>query len=342
MDDDKLDFHISNDLLKPAMAYDLAAYAANIFLNHYHRNDKILPRAISVLYRLATSNDAGIAQAGLQGLFPLLAERLSDAFNPSFCNLYDLAFSRVISFCRRHPAGRHIDKTLTRFGLQSNKKFIARKNTLRNRKPFSCNDTKRYRKCIILSRVTLGAEVAVTSIAIAKLLEVFPNAEVILIGNKNFADIFFEVPRLHVRHCHYPAGGGLLERMHGWIDALAIVDNEIRALSESTYIVIDPDSRFTQLGLLPLVENEANYLFFESRSFQHSNFEKISSLTNCWLTLNFGGSDASPFINLSDPARNYAHKLRSRLTAGKNILTSVSLGVGGNNRKRLGPAFELA
>ena len=108
--------------------------------------------------------------------------------------------------------------------------------------------------------MTLGAEVAVTSILIAKCLSMFSEAEVILVGDKKTADIFHGLARFRVAHCPYPAGGGLLERFDGWLQALAIIDRETGQLPESTCLIIDPDSRYSQLGLLPLVENDRNYL----------------------------------------------------------------------------------
>jgi len=340
--DEEIDSFISERLLTSSDAYCLADYCANIFLQHYHQTGKSLSGAISVLCRLATSNDADVMKAGLTGLFPLLIERLSDAFDPALCRLYDSTFSQVIGFCRRHPDGKFIDRMLDRFGLPSSESLFARKEALRNQKPSILNHPERYHKCILFSRVTLGAEVAITSIVLAKLLDVFPNAEVILIGDKAFADIFYQVPRFRVSHCPYPADTGLVGIMNRWAEAVAIVDKEIRILPESTYLIIDPDSRYTQLGLLPVIENEQYYWLFESRSFQHPGLEKISELTNCWLKLHLGRSDTAPFIRLSSCARHYARALRLKTTNENKIFTSVLLGVGGNNKKRLGLAFELA
>lgn len=340
-DNDELDSLISNNFLTPATAYDLAALSANTYIENYQQSRQVFSKAISVLCRLALSADPDVSRAGLQGLFPQLAERLSDTFDPALCNLYDLAFSQVIDFCRRHRSGKSIDQALNRFGLRTDRDLINRKTALRSRMSFRCENPARYKKALVLSRVTLGADVAITSVVIAKLLEVFPNAEVIFIGEKIFADIFSGLPRFRVRHCHYPVGGGLIERISGWLPVLDIIDKEINDLQDAPYIIIDPDSRHTQLGLLPLVTREENYLLFESRSFQHPPLEKITSLTNHWLKQHLGGTDMSPMINLSATARTYARMLRSRLGLEKKVLTTVSLGVGGNNKKRLGPAFEL-
>src|SRR5262249_56341332 len=56
----------------------------------------------------------------------------------------------------------------------------------------------------------------------------------------------------------YPRGGSLRERLDAW-RALR------QALSQPQSIVIDPDSRLTQLGLAPVCA-EQDYYFFESRA----------------------------------------------------------------------------
>lgn len=304
-------------------------------------SDDILYRATMILCRLAIHSDAAVAREGLQGLFPFLAERLSDAFDPLLAALYDRVFAEVICFCRRLPAGKAIDQALNRFGLRSKADLLLRKKSLANRSPLNADDLARYRKCIVLSRVTLGADIAVTSVVIAKLLEGMPHAEVVLIGDRNISEIFCGIPRFRVRHYAYALKEGLLAKINGWVDTLAVVDEEIRGFPDSACLIIDPDSRLTQLGLLPLVENEKNYLFFESRSYRQPDMEKIGSLTSRWLMQHLGGSDRLPFISLSAENHDFARRFRSRVTSGKNILTSISLGVGGNEKKRLGLAFEI-
>lgn len=323
-------------------AYRLASYCANTFFKHPLPSSGIRARAVLILCRMTTSNHPEIAAAGLKGLFPLLVERLSDAFNPDYCALYDQIFSQVIDFYRRHPAGKQIDRTLNRFGLKTTESILARKKKLSDRMPSLPLRPEQYKKCLILSRVTLGAEVAVTSILIAKCLAMFLKAEVILIGDKKTADIFHNLARFRVVHCPYPAGGGLLERFDGWLQALAVIDRETHQLPAATYLVIDPDSRYSQLGLLPLVENDQDYLFFQSRAFHDPEADKIGALTDCWLKQHWGGSDTMPFISLPAAAHHYAQKLRDLLLAPGHTMTAVSFGVGGNNQKRLGLAFELA
>src|SRR5580698_8207482 len=60
-------------------------------------------------------------------------------------------------------------------------------------------------------------------------------------------------------------------------------------------IVIDPDSRLTQLGLLPVCPDE-NYYFFESRSYGGDSDASLPDLTRRWVAETFDIDDARPFI----------------------------------------------
>ena len=333
---------IVQGVLSNADARILARTAAHLLGDHYRRSGELQIAAVDILFMLATSTHPHLAAAGTDGLFTLLAERLSDAFDPAACRLYDLIFSRIIDASRHHPSSRTIDQALRRFGLKNADDLMVRKQRVIERQPAKVGTAGDCRKCIVLSRVSLGAEIAVTSPVIAKLGEMFPRAEIVLIGHRIFGDLFSGVPRFRIRHCSYPPGNTLLARLEGWLDVLGIVDEEIAGLTDTQYLIVDPDSRLTQLGLLPLVQNESRYLFFESRSFRCRGFENISTLTSCWLQHHFGGFSPRPFVQPPIAACRYAQALRSRLIPADHTLTAVSLGVGGNDKKRLGIAFERA
>jgi len=67
------------------------------------------------------------------------------------------------------------------------------------------------------------------------------------------------------------------------------------AVDEADSIVVDPDSRLSQLGLLPLCA-EDRYYFFESRSYSGEGAESLSTLTGRWVAETFGVSDARAYI----------------------------------------------
>jgi len=378
--------------LNGASASELASVASNAYIDHFFLHHKIHDDALNSLCNLAVDENKEVAEAGENGLFRLLAERLSDSFDRESCALYDQAFIKTIQFSRGLPQGKALDESLSNFGLTREEELTDRKKRLSEKKSrFEKEDLVRVKKCLILSRVSLGADIAVTSVVIQKMLASCPNAEVVLLGDDALGGIFTGLDRFHVRHFKYPTSGGLFEKLGAWIELCDMVRQEINGLDPSEYIAIDPDSRMTQLGHLPLFPDQgasdggdavnnklmdnrpvdskpvdkksvnnkpennkpenkkpenkkraANdpYLFFQSRSFVRPGVERISELTDCWLTTIFGGDDARPFVNPGPAARDYAASLRSARVKETALWVSVAFGVGGNEEKRVGNQFE--
>jgi ADP-heptose:LPS heptosyltransferase len=212
------------------------------------------------------------------------------------------------------------------------------------------------RKVILLSRVTIGADVAVTSVIIAKLRASLPEAEFVLLGSAKLRELFGGDPRVRIREIKYERGGGALSRLMSWIDVVEVVKEEVNGLSADEFLLIDPDSRLTQLGLLPLLKDERNYRFFESRSYQGAKTtdgdnaesrspapQSIGRLTSCWANEVFDlVGDAFPYLALPDEHRDFGRLVVEKLRrAGASRVTVVSLGVGGNQRKRVSDEFEI-
>jgi ADP-heptose:LPS heptosyltransferase len=93
-------------------------------------------------------------------------------------------------------------------------------------------------------------------------------------------------------------------------------------------IVVDPDSRLTQLGLLPVCPEEF-YYFFESRAYGHESDRGLTGLTAQWLAETFDIEEAKPYVA---PAQE--------IDTGDRAVTAVSLGVGENQSKRIPDPFE--
>ncbi|NLS76185.1 MAG: glycosyltransferase family 9 protein [Chloroflexi bacterium] len=320
----------------------LAEWAAEAFLARYHADGGYLAEAIALLCEMATLDDAALAAPGVRGLFAFLVERLSDSFDPRYCALYDRLFAQVVDFCRRLPGGAALDQALRRFGLHSETELLARKARLQAPPAARAWERERLRKALLLSRVTLGADVAVTSPCLDKAKRAFPAAEMVLLAPAGTAALFRGDPRVRVRAVPYDRGGDLLARLNAWLDVLAAVDDELAGLAPEEYLVIDPDSRLTQLGIFPVVADESRYLFFESRGYQVDGVEPISALAAHWLEGALGpGPLAAPRVALAAEDLAAGRAWRARW-AGAAPLVVVNLGVGGNERKRLGDAFERA
>jgi hypothetical protein len=237
-----------------------------------------------------------------RALFRIVVERLADLFEPRLCGVYADLFSEVIA--RRIP-DLHAEH------------LAARYERVRRPRKFD-RDPAAIRNVLVLSRVTLGADVAITSTLLDAAKQGFPNAQIYFVGPQKAWELFAADPRLKHIAIAYGRGGTLDERLSIW-----------RALRETmgkpASIVIDPDSRLTQLGLLPICSEE-DYYFFESRSYGGDSDEPLSVLTRRWISETFGVADARPYIQTGLDATEFA--------------TTVSFGVGENPAKRIPGPFE--
>ncbi|HKC89009.1 MAG TPA: glycosyltransferase family 9 protein, partial [Blastocatellia bacterium] len=275
--------------------------------------------------------------------------RLNDSFDPAACKLYDRIFAHVIDYYRRLPQSREFDGALRGFGLMNESDLLARKSAIRDPRVPIRNPQSAISKVLLLSRITIGADVAVTSVIIARLRALLPQAEFVLLGPAKLRELFGGDHRVRIREVEYERGGGVFSRLTSWINVVEVVNDEIRGLNADEFWLIDPDSRLTQLGLLPLLKDERNYLFFESRSYQvprvtdKDNPQSIGQLTSRWLNEVFGDSRKTfPYLALPAEHQNFGRSVVEKLRcAGASHVTAISLGVGGNQRKRVSDEFEI-
>jgi Glycosyltransferase family 9 (heptosyltransferase) len=234
-------------------------------------------------------------------LFRIVVERLGDLFEPRLCGIYAELFSNVIA--RRIPL--HAEHLLARYQ--------------RVRNPRACDrEPATVENVFVLSRVTLGADVAITSVMLDAAKQRFPNARIWFVGPHKGWELFAGDTRLSHLPIAYGRRGTLDDRLSIW-PALR------EAVSKTASVVIDPDSRLTQLGLLPICQ-EPDYYFFESRSFGGDGTEPLSALAGRWAAETFGVTNARPYIRTGLDAAAFA--------------TTVSFGVGENPAKRLEGDFE--
>ena len=255
----------------------------------------------ALIDRALDEDDLFVARAATRALFAVVIERLGDLFEPLLCEVYARLFSYVIA--RALPAYAAED-------------LLLRYRRVRQVRRFPGGEVKRV---LVLSRITLGADVAVTSVALAAVKDRFPDAEICLIGPEKNAEMFAADPRIGSIPVTYGRSGPLRERLAAAAELQTLAD-------ETGVIVIDPDSRLTQLGLIPICE-DSRYYFFESRAFGGALNATLPQLTSDWLSEVFDVPPTRPFI---------APVPRERIA---NV--TVSLGVGDNPDKRLDDHFEL-
>ena len=291
------------------------------------------------LCALATAEDPAVAQAGTEAIFRRIVEPLGDRFDPNDCDRYLEFFSDVVDFCRHLPRGLALDENLRSLGLPARDEFLARAQELRTLTPFAREHADGVKKILVLSRVTLGADVAVTSVVLSHLKDVFPAAAICLLGSPKAGSLFASDPSIRLVPIEYQRGGALLDRLHAWPALAAQVARETAGLRADEYLVVDPDSRLTQLGLLPVAPDESSYFFFESRSYAAESGKSLGELTSQWLGEVFGPSSGPslPFLALPDADVARGSRLRE---STENRLAVVNLGVGENLEKRLRDPFE--
>lgn len=172
----------------------------------------------------------------------------------------------------------------------------------------------------VLSRVTLGADIKIVAPVLNTMRGRFPGARVVLVGSRKSAELFARDRDIHHLEARYPSGGTVLERIEFGRPLGCALDTPNR-------IVVDPDSRMTQLGLVPVCEPD-RYFHFPSRTFGGSTMANLSDLTERWLEETFEWSAAGVLRPESAPCDAPLPSV------------AVSLGVGGNDSKRIGGDFE--
>jgi hypothetical protein len=281
----------------------------------------------------------GLVDSEADALFRIVAEGLADRFDPrlsdAYVDIFSYAIARVdnrFSAAELRARYQHIRRVWPyRHAVAPRQASVRRileveEKALRSLRtggaayrvpgivpPPRRDDEPDPERIVLLSRVTLGADIAVTSIVSQALQARFPNSELTFAGSRKSAELL-GLPILPV---DYPRSGGLRERLR-MMDAIA-------ALGDDT-LVVDPDSRLTQLGLYPAAP-DYRYYFFDSRSVEGPG--SLVRLARDWCAQVFEVDIPWPKISVPDPPFEFT---RPAIT--------VSLGVGGNSAKRIGGSFE--
>ncbi len=230
---------------------------------------------------------SALIDTGSPALFSILAEGLSDRFEARLADAYGEIFAQVIAaFNPRYTASA----------------LVERYGRVRRRRRAQGRPSRVY----VLSRVTLGADIAITSMALDAAKRRFPDSRILLAGGRKNYELFSADPRIQHAEVAYDRAAAF--------DACWFEDG----------IVLDPDSRLTQLGLVPVCPEE-NYFFFDSRS--DGGDSSLGDLARKWLSDSLGVSGARAYLACAERPESSAE-------------ITISLGVGENEGKRIGGGFE--
>ena len=240
-------------------------------------------------------------------LFRVVVERLADLFEPRLCDVYADLFSQVLA------------RTIPELNAQD---LRVRYDRVRWPHKFQ-GDAKQVERVFVLSRVTLGADVAVTSVLLDAARQRFPQARIVLVGSQKSWELFAADRSIEHAPVSYRRSGSVRDRLAPWQELK-------RVLASPHSIVIDPDSRLTQLGLLPVCPEES-YYFFESRACGSEGDDPLPVLAAAWARDTFGIPDAAPWI---------APKPAEPIKIHGRPFVTISFGVGENPAKRVADPFE--
>jgi ADP-heptose:LPS heptosyltransferase len=321
----------------------LSRQIGHSFLDHYYQDGHYEQDYINLICEMATAFPQIELNSAVSSIFfGVVIEELCDDYEDFQFKAYNRVMSQVISYCRKLPAGSQLDQSLNRFHLHSTDDIAARAERIRTLTTKIDTAQKTVRQIFIPSRITIGADVAIVSVIIQRLSLLFPATQINLLGSTKLAEIFSANPRLRIIQLDYVRRGSLLERFSSWQKLLEILDEQTKPADKDTALVIDPDSRILQLGILPVIDDE-NYLYFDTHSDLISSKNAcMSELTNAWLDRVFGPGDfCYPQLWLDPSLLSRAKKITGSLTRnGCRKITAINFGFGGNPRKRLGLDFE--
>ncbi len=320
----------------------LSRQIAYSFMDYYLQNGHYEEDYIDLLCEMATFFPESQRNApAARTLFAIIVESLCDDFEELQTETYNRVMAQVITYCRKIPSGEALDKFLKNFSLNSCQDILDRIYLVRHKQNVLA-ERKNVKKIILLSRVTIGADIAISTIIIERLSKSFPESEIVVLGDPKLEEILGDNPKVRICPIAYSRRGGLMERLSTWYVVLEAVQREVSSLSEGETIVVDTDSRLSQLGILPLVPLK-DYYFFPSRTsdFGSSNVS-MGKLTNEWLNVLLKKQENSypavwPMALKEGYIHNLCHKVRA---CGAKRIIAINFGVGGNPRKKLSKAFE--
>src|SRR5207247_894049 len=107
------------------------------------------------------------------------------------------------------------------------------------------------------------------------------------------------------------------------------------------WIVVDPDSRMTQIGVLPIAPDAQTH-YFPSRTIEREGQERLAELATGWAQALVGAErPPAPTIWLETVGRDWAAAVRAALAAHAPRWAVLNFGVGGNASKRVGAELEI-
>ncbi len=294
-------------------------------------NSHPILRAAENIAEAANSDDERLRNDGLQALFAGVVEPLNDGFTPAGRAVYALVFGHMVWYVVQRTPSLHA--ALVAAGITSQAELLSRHHRLRTQTVPAPTLVKRV---VVLSRVTIGADILLSSVVLQRLHQRYPTAELVLLGDGKLAGLFGGLPQVRVRPISYARRGPLRERLASWLT----VSEAVR--EEAPDLVIAPDSRLDQLGILPVCA-ESKYFLWENLQPEARPVRSLATLLDEWLAdrlaLNRSPSIV-PRVALSPNACALQQTLHAAF--GSRPIAAIKLDHGGNIAKALPRHAEVA
>lgn len=283
-----------------------------------------------------------VAKAATAAIFGCIIETLSDDFSDHGVHLGNLVLTRILQYIRKTPAGTELDQLLDACGFSEAAALLDRYQRIRQGAPLTAERLRSVKKIIILSRVTAGADIAITNVIIQRLRQRCAEAELVLVGPAHLSEIFGFVAHCRHRSFIYKNDGSLFDKMTSWPRLLEITRDEQQGHQAGEVLLFDPDTRLSQLGLLPLAPDDCT-CYFPSRASQAGRqaHHNLSTLTNHWLNQLLGEELSwRPNLVFQREGEGYHALCQALHRQGCRLVVTINFGVGNDPRKKVHGSFE--
>ena len=287
------------------------------------------------LASLAFSRNRKIAAEATHVVFADVVQPLADRFEDDSYDVHAAFMAEAV-----HAPGSPITADIEGLGYAHPQDLIERYGMLRSEALEKTVVYEDILKVVVLSRVEIRADVAITSTILQCANIAFRSAELDLVAPKENAYLIGIPYRMNRKIVSYPRDGPLANRLLAWKRVRDKVRASIEDFQPGEWLVVDPDSCITQNGLLPLTD-DGYVRFFDSRSYAEGERAPIAELAADWCGLWFfwGGIEAQPFVAQRFGNCSGGSFLSSSL---RKRIAGVSFAVDGKESARLGGDFEDA
>ncbi len=321
-------------------AESLTNHLKDSFLHQLHTPCQPDFSEIDVLCEMALFKpDISVRQAAVICLYKKIIEPLCDDFTTSGVQTCNLVLLRMMDFIRKQQEGIIFDNFLNEQHHTNLDHLLQRYTSITHNPPIPSTLKQNIKKIIILSRVTVGADIAVTSVLVHRLASSFPQADIVVVGPSHLAEIFHGIANVNLAHYPYQRDGGISERLTGDADFHTLLKKEWADYHSDQVLFFDPDSRLSQLGLVPLFD-EKFYYHFPSRNDSPYHNLRITSVVSNWLNhLLDEDKICYPQVAIRPSHSTDIKKFFGRFSSSTKKIV-INLGVGNEPKKRLPDPFE--